>query len=286
MLGTEATLNNVGAGIYELTVIDEGGCVATKTVEVKAPPVLVINPNVSNVSCNGSTNGAVEVRISGGANNNLFTYQWSNGGNGNRIGSLPAGAYSLTVTDRFGCTVSGSYQVREPRPLVVTVETTPANEGCNGTALAKISGGTAPYIYRWNSTQTDSLITRLCPGTYTVEVLDSRGCKPQQPSNPSGFVGDRRFPCMVASVVLTPNGDGDNEVFQINCIEEFPNNHLEIYNRWGELVYEAENYDNSWNGRAADGSRIPEGAYYFVLQYVDGNGTSQQLKGALTVLYE
>jgi len=285
MIGAEAELSDLPGGTYEVTAIDEGGCVVATEVELSAPPEIIIAETITDVSCTGSTDGEIEVRATGGAGSDFYIFEWDNGVSGNRLTRLRAGSYTVTATDAFDCRTERTLVVEEPDPLVVVVDAQPATDGCNGTAEAVVTGGTAPFFFTWNSTGTSALITDLCPGTYSVQVTDSRGCTPdEKDSMLSGDVSDRRFPCMEAVAVITPNGDGDNELFLINCIEEFPDNQLEVYNRWGQLVYEAQNYDNSWGGTDPSGDVLVEGAYYYVLQYTDGSGNPQQLKGSLTLL--
>ncbi|MBC7389772.1 MAG: gliding motility-associated C-terminal domain-containing protein [Opitutaceae bacterium] len=67
---------------------------------------------------------------------------------------------------------------------------------------------------------------------------------------------------------VSPNGDGKNEVFEINGIDQFPNNKLQIFNRWGDKVYSANNYDN--DHVVFDGKNLPTGTYYYILD--KGNG--------------
>ncbi|WP_310556422.1 gliding motility-associated C-terminal domain-containing protein, partial [Flavobacterium sp.] len=84
---------------------------------------------------------------------------------------------------------------------------------------------------------------------------------------------------------ITPNGDGDNEFFFIDGIENFPNNTVEIYNRWGVLVYEANGYNNAnfkfvgtSNGRVTVqvNADLPEGTYYYILRYVNKAGITKE----------
>ncbi|NRB58852.1 MAG: DUF11 domain-containing protein, partial [Winogradskyella sp.] len=83
--------------------------------------------------------------------------------------------------------------------------------------------------------------------------------------------------CLTIWNEFSPNGDGVNETFLIDCIERFPNNTLEIYNRWGNIVYKTKGYLNDWsgtsNGRAViNGSdHLPDGTYYYVLDLKDGS---------------
>jgi gliding motility-associated-like protein len=285
MLGAEAMLSNVPAGAYQVTAIDQSGCEITSEINVQAPPEIAVTATVTEISCYGEVDGEISVRASGGAGSTFFDFEWSNGSSNPEIRRLRPGSYTVTVSDALDCQTVKSYEVLEPDPIIVTIETKPANEGCNGSARAVVTGGTAPYYYKWNAPQTDSVLTDICPGNYEVFVTDSRGCEPEDPKV-SGLVSDRRFPCMEAIPVITPNGDGDNDLFLINCIEDFPDNQLEVYNRYGQLVFQVQNYDNTWNGYGANGQALPEGPYYYVFLYVDGNGNEEQLKGSLTILHE
>ncbi|MEP5615887.1 MAG: gliding motility-associated C-terminal domain-containing protein [Flavobacteriaceae bacterium] len=83
--------------------------------------------------------------------------------------------------------------------------------------------------------------------------------------------------CLIIYNEFSPNGDGVNEFFTIDCISRYPNNVLSIYNRWGNIVYEQRSYNNDWdgvsNGRATvqKGDLLPVGTYYYVLDLGDGS---------------
>ncbi|MCB0634860.1 MAG: gliding motility-associated C-terminal domain-containing protein, partial [Lewinella sp.] len=77
-----------------------------------------------------------------------------------------------------------------------------------------------------------------------------------------------------------------NDEFIIFCVGDYPDNHLEVYNRWGQLVFEADNYDNTWEGTTQDGQALPEGPYYYILEYKDPEDNLVQQKGSLTILRE
>ncbi|MCC9071586.1 DUF11 domain-containing protein [Flavobacterium sp. F-65] len=89
---------------------------------------------------------------------------------------------------------------------------------------------------------------------------------------------------------VTPNGDGDNDVFYIDGITKFPNNTVEIYNRWGVLVYQAKGYDNetvAFNGKSSGrttvnaNDNLPEGTYYYIVRYVKTDGNTKEKAGYL-----
>lgn len=83
--------------------------------------------------------------------------------------------------------------------------------------------------------------------------------------------------CLTVYNEFSPNGDGVNEFFKIDCISRYPNNVLQVYNRWGNIVYEKRSYNNGWdgtsNGRATvqQGDLLPVGTYYYVLDLGDGS---------------
>ncbi|MDX1470583.1 MAG: gliding motility-associated C-terminal domain-containing protein, partial [Flavobacteriaceae bacterium] len=83
--------------------------------------------------------------------------------------------------------------------------------------------------------------------------------------------------CLIIYNEFSPNGDGANETFVIDCIERYPNSKLEIYNRWGSLVYEDVGYQNDWTGTSNgdavidQDSDLPVGTYYYVLDLKNGS---------------
>jgi gliding motility-associated-like protein len=77
---------------------------------------------------------------------------------------------------------------------------------------------------------------------------------------------------------FSPNGDNINETFTILGIEQHPVNQLLIFNRWGNLVYEAKSYQNDWNG-THNGEALPDGTYYYIFKYDE----AQKLSGYLEI---
>lgn len=68
---------------------------------------------------------------------------------------------------------------------------------------------------------------------------------------------------------ISPNGDGINDTLYINCIEQYPNNFIQIYDRYGNEVFVARKYDNSWMGTGKNGN-LPKGTYFYILDLGDG----------------
>ena len=152
-----------------------------------AGPVCNLVANITsqvNVDCNGNSTGSVTVSASGGMAN--YEYVWSNGSTSsnvnsskNTISGLPAGTYSVTVTDNNGCTAIASTTVTEPTVLAASTivdSNVSCNGNTNGGAMASAMGGTAPYTYSWSNGATTASIAGVPAGTYTVTVTDNNGC--------------------------------------------------------------------------------------------------------------
>lgn len=78
--------------------------------------------------------------------------------------------------------------------------------------------------------------------------------------------------CLKIYNEFSPNDDGQNDFFYIDCIERYPNNQLEIFNRWGNLVYYQKGYKNTWDGKEEGSAKtLPEGTYFYILDLGDGS---------------
>ncbi len=175
--GTTATIGDLVPGTYTVTVTDANGCTAVQTISVNnINCTLAATLSVVQVSCNGGSNGALNVNLTNAQP--PLIYQWSTGASTPGINSLPAGVYTVTVTDATGCSVVVSATIGEPANLVVGISTTPESAiGANdASATATPTGGTAPYTFAWSNSGNTATITGLAPGTYTVTVTDLFGC--------------------------------------------------------------------------------------------------------------
>ncbi len=179
---TDSIATGLKAGTYTGTVIDNAGCVALASVTITEPSALSFSvTSITNVSCNGSSDGSIDIAVSGATA--PYTYLWNDSGTQtNAIATgLGAGNYTLTVTDNNSCIDSVITTVTEPAVLSVSV-TGSTQVGCNGdstgTATVSSSGGTTPYTYLWNdaNSQTDSASIGLPAGTYMAYVTDMNGC--------------------------------------------------------------------------------------------------------------
>ncbi len=137
--------------------------------------------NVTDVSCFGGNDGAIDITVSGGTI--PYSYEWDNGDDTEDISSLTAGAYAVTITDVKSCKASGSYPVNQPADLP-DADVTPQNVTCYGGSdgsigFSNVSGGTSPYQFSADgggSWQTTASITGLSKGNYNVQIKDAKEC--------------------------------------------------------------------------------------------------------------
>jgi hypothetical protein len=172
--GTTASISNLTAGLYTVTVTDGNGCTKTASYQVTQPTLLTAVATGTSTSCANSAT----VVASGGTT--PYSYSWSNGATAQSITSLPAGTYTVTVTDGNGCQITASCivtanQAFNPSASVVNVS---CFGGSNGSITVTNANGVAPFQYSINGVnfQGSNTFNGLASGTYTITVKDVNGC--------------------------------------------------------------------------------------------------------------
>ena len=178
---TTSRATGLSAGTYTVTITDHNGCTATaRAIVSSSGPIPTIV--TGNDSCYGESNGFASVTsVSGGVA--PYTYHWAPSSSTNSsITGLSAGNYTVTVTDRNGCSSSTVATIYQPGRLTFT-DTLTADTGlCNGGAWIYVAGGTGPYTYTWSShvnTHADTsgeYADSLCAGAYLLCITDAHGC--------------------------------------------------------------------------------------------------------------
>lgn len=128
-----------------------------------------------NVSCYGAADGSIQLEIKGGKS--PYHIQWSDGSSNADLINIKAGNYVVNVTDRNGKTATQTVNITEPYPMAIHSQTTP--ESClskNGSAVIRVTGGTAPYTYTWSDNSHNRNLEQAAAGSYEVKVVDVNGC--------------------------------------------------------------------------------------------------------------
>lgn len=171
------TINNLVPGVYSVTVSDASGCSGSASVTIDPAPDFTLDFTVTEILCFGESTGAIALNASGGVP--PYTYLWNTGAMTSSLSNLPAGNYSVTITDDSDCEFLASFTLGQPPALVV--DAAGSNVSCDqstgGTVTTTVSGGTSPYTYLWNTGATTPGLSGVGPGTYTVTVTDDNGCE-------------------------------------------------------------------------------------------------------------
>jgi gliding motility-associated-like protein len=176
--GSGATASNLTAQGYTCTITDFNGCSITQSFTITEPTVITLTTSFVQSTC-GASNGSATVNISGGTS--PYTQSWSPiGGTGTTANGIPAGSYTVTVTDAKGCIATATVNVPNagsPTASVISVTNVSCNGGNNGSITISGSGGTLPYTYSWAPTGGNAAAApNLIAGSYTCTLTDANGC--------------------------------------------------------------------------------------------------------------
>lgn len=178
---TDSILTNTNTGIWRVTVTDVNGCTGAASGSITSNNDLLITSIIINQpKCNGENSGSLYANVFGGSPAYQYTWSDSFGQTSNPAINLPAGQYSVTVTDMEGCTATADTSITETPPIdgTFTIQDVTCKGESTGSAILSLSGGLPPYSYLWNTNpiQTTAVATGLGFGIYTVTVTDTNQC--------------------------------------------------------------------------------------------------------------
>ena len=292
---TTATIMVTASGEYSVVVLDsDNGCSATATVTVAqdiAPPTV----NISGASELNCTATSIILNAAGSTVQGTASYLWNTGATTASIEVNQAGDYTVVVTDSDnGCSNALTKTVTE------------------NYVAAEITGGSIALCIEDASSDITTLLPSnfISGGTWTDD-MNSGGLTGNMFDPSTVNLGDYEFTytepgdcgriisvsvnvnddCVVLacstpediSKVVTPNGDGVNDVFSVGVVSggNTCKYIVKIFSRWGKMVYHSDNYLNNWNGKH-DGSgmsigsnlELPTGTYYYIVNIIDTGGSS------------
>lgn len=272
---TNVVLNNLMAGNYLLSVTDNHNCVAEFDVLVKQPEELHLElDELHHVSCFGRNDGRVLLDIKGGTP----AYSvWADGqlAQTDLIENLISGEHLIVAMDMYGCRDTIHVMIDEPEMLMVSLDTIiPGKCGvAEGLIQIDVMGGVQPYTFAWSNGVSEMNNSIAVNGSHAVTITDANRCQTM------GFYQIRCVENLLIPELLTPNYDGYADQWVIHDLDRlYPNNRVQIYNRWGSLVFDMQQYDGSFRGIANTGhlpgnGYLPEATYYYVIDLGDGYDT-------------
>ena len=174
---TTDKISDISSGTYTISVTDANNCISKSEPLVSDPPQITFTTDLMVPTiCNGDSNGMAVISASGGTG--ALALNWEIGQTGDSLQSVSAGSYIIVGKDFFGCKDSANVAVTEPDTITVVPNITQVS--CFGKNDGSISistyGANGGYTYSWSTGDTDTLITNVGAGNYTVTVIDSKGC--------------------------------------------------------------------------------------------------------------
>jgi len=273
-----AVANDVGEGEYVIQVNDSSGCTAELTYEIEASvPIDVVVFDVEEIPCAG---GMTEIcfEASGGSGNG-YMYQ-INFGNNTPIDScaiVSAGEYNINITDSAGCPFEETINIVVAQPDPITIDV--GEEGLE-LELGDTSLIIEPMIMGPNPI--DSITWFSETGD---EVVDINGCS----TRADVFVDIKTVRNVWAPNIFTPDQDGNNDIwhpFTGQGVRKI--NYFHVYDRWGNLMHEAEDVEpgdeilHAWDGRLNGLDALP-GVYVYIAEVEFVDDEIQYFKGSVTL---
>lgn len=279
------TLDSLSAGNYSVEITDSAGCHAALAAVLETPEAISVDAVLSPEMC-GNSNGSIQLTTVPDSVN--VHYFWlHNGSPEPDQQNLPAGEYSVEITDSAGCLYAETYIISDEGYLEVEVIPGGAEIelGDSVALLAVVTPDSLEVNYFW--TPSAGLSCTDCPDPvaspdssiiYTLTVLSDAGC--EATADVRITVGQRCAEFFVPDI-FSPNGDGLNDEFCVfgGCIDELQ---MKVYNRWGELVFETQDPQYCWDGRF-NGAEILTGSLLYTVTATLTNGERIVDSGSLII---
>ena len=200
--------------------------------------------------------------------------------------SVTVGTNTYTTTGIFtdvlnACDTVITDLTINPTPQITLVK---ADDNCGesiGSVAANVISANPPISYIWNTGSTDSIISNLPAGTYSIVITDSTGCSNLNSVEVLDLEIDCDFFVYVPNA-FTPNGDGNNDVFFVNA-KGVGSLSVKIYNRWGNKVFEINEVNDVWDG-TYKGKKQNTAVFVYVLEATFLNGKTVTESGNVNLI--
>lgn len=279
----------LAAGDYTVVVRDQAGCTVTRIATLTDPaPIVLVGVEVDAESCAGSCDGSLQVDAQGV---DLYSI---NGGQPQSTGlfmDLCPGTYGLVVANTNGCSVQEQFVVAGGTFVQAAFTADPMFITEPATSVVFTNSSVGASTYAWDFAGFGSSFDENPSFVFPVDEGSVQVCLVATSDN-----GCSDTACVVLNfeeppsdvfvpTVYSPNGDGVNDTFGIignpGMVSAFS---LQVYNRWGQLLFDGKYKAQVWDGRQGSGEICPEGTYFWVLDYTTDAGLQIERTGHVTLL--
>lgn len=268
---------------YTVTATGSNNCVSTGNVIVTVNALPNINAGIDQKACLGQ-----EITLSGSAG---ISYVWT-GGITNNTGFYPplgSNNYYVIGTDANGCKNMDSVIVQVLEPVIAGIDADPIT-GFPGLTVNFVNNSLYGNTYDWNfgngiTSSTVTLVGQSSfygnPGTYNAIITAYNGyC--EDTAMIKIIISSYPDPTIKVPNVFTPNEDQSNDVWWIN-VDFGKSIYVQIFNRWGNLMTEMNNFTDRWDGKSQDGKEATDGVYFYKYVIVDLNDKTHEGHGHITI---
>jgi len=289
---SKPSISDIPAGLYTLSITDENLCSDSANFLVEQPLELNAEVFATDPSCFGKTDGQITLMVRGGTP--AYSFNWIGTSQTTQTAeNLGVGSYEVIITDLNMCT-DNAYGILD-QPQLISIykpEEDIIQPDCpdifNGAIRYEINGGTQPYemvLYNLRNISdslvlgdgTTKVVSDLEQGKYRLKITDNKLCELSDTS----ILKALKALCIGVPNAFTPNGDGVNDTWEIELIDIYPNATVEIYNRWGEMIYYAsKGYSKPWDG-TFKGRELPIDSYFYIIDLKNGR---DPVSGDITII--
>jgi gliding motility-associated-like protein len=273
-----------GVGTHLITYGIAGPCGDTATLSITVDSVFDASILSSGPYCDNVATVSLVSTTAGGTWSGQGITNTSTGAFG--PAAVGAGTYAIIYTISGTCGAADTVNISVVASPNATL--TASDESCigmaDGTAAISASGGTSPYTYLWQNSQTSASISGLAPGSYSVILSDANGC----------FIVDTATilastePCEVIVPVIyvpnvfSPNGDGINDVLFVHG-QGVATLEFKIFDRWGEVVFQTTDLNTGWDGTFR-GKTMNNAVFVYLLDASFVNGETVSRTGNVSIV--
>lgn len=264
-----------GAGVYNVTLEASGNCFLEASTS-KQVTILDATLTATEVSCEGDSDGSATVNVLQGSAQTSINWNTQPSQISTTASGLPVGEYMVTISDPNGCGLAKAIRIEESPEARPSVELGNDTTLCPGSFF--IIKPSTFKTYQWQDGSTDSLFVVSSSGIIKLNVTNINGCQ----ASDSILVVEDCLNDILFPNTFTPNDDGINEFFKAYGSEpsEF---YLSIYDRWGELIFQTEDFTAGWDG-IFKGHRAEDGLYIFRAVYSIFNSESREKAGSVYLI--